>query len=50
MDTAETKILSFKQDIKLVYINDAASDGVQVLSDLKRICNEADLGDTFTFT
>lgn len=50
MDAGKTKITSFKQNINLIYIKDAASDGVEVLNDMKKMCTESNLGDTFSFT
>jgi hypothetical protein len=50
MDADKTKITSFRQDFKLIYIVDAAKDGVEVLRDMKKICDDVNLGDTYTFT
>lgn len=50
MNVDKTKITSFKQNIKLVFIEDAASDGVELLDDMAKMCREANLGDTYTFT
>lgn len=50
MNKDKTKITSFRQDIDLILIEDSANDGVEVLLDLRKICNEAKLGDTYSFT
>lgn len=50
MDKDETKIMSFRQSIKHIYIEDSATDGVDVLDDMKRLCDGSNLGDTFSFT
>lgn len=46
----ETKITAFRQSIKIIYIDDAANDGVEVLLDMRKMCNEANLGDTYSFS
>lgn len=50
MNDAKTKITSFKQSIKLIFIEDSASDGVELLDDMSKICSQSNLGDTYTFT
>lgn len=39
MNDAKTKITSFKQSIKLIFIEDSASDGVELLDDMSKICS-----------
>lgn len=46
----ETKITSFKQSVKLIYIDDSANEGVKVLHDMKRLCDGANVGDTYSFS
>lgn len=41
MDEGKTRITSFRQSIDLIYIEDSASDGVELLEDFKRLCSEA---------
>lgn len=50
MDTGKTKITSFRQDFKLIYIESSAIDGPEVLRDMKKMCDESNLGDTYSFT
>lgn len=50
MNEAKTKIVSFRQGFKLIYIEDSANDGVEVLQDMKRLCDGANVGDTYSFT
>lgn len=49
MNYEETKITSFTQSIKLIYIEDSANEGVELLQDMSKLTSEADLGDTFSF-
>jgi len=49
MDKAKTKVLAFKQTIASVYIADAANEGVQFLQDIRSICDNANVGDTYAF-
>ena len=50
MNSDKTKITSFKQNIKLIFIEDSAGDGVELLEDMSKLCKESSLGDTFTFS
>lgn len=49
MNDEETKITSFSQSIKLIYIEDSANEGVELLQDMSKLTSEANLGDTFSF-
>jgi len=48
--TGTKKIIGFRQSIILIYINSAATDGVKVLQDLRKIEEDSGLQRTFSFT
>lgn len=39
MNDDKTKITSFKQSIKLIFIEDSASEGVELLDDMSKLCS-----------
>lgn len=43
-------VVGFKQSINLVNVADAASDGVQVLEDMNRICTDHGIDSCFTYS
>jgi len=49
MNDDKTKVTSFRQNIKLIFIEDSASEGVELLDDMSKLCSSSNLGDTFTF-
>ena len=49
MNDDKTKVTSFRQTVKLIYIEDSAKDGVEVLQAMKKLCDSAKVGDTFSF-
>lgn len=44
-----SKIVGFRQYVTQIFISDAASEGVALLVDMKRICDEHGIDKTFTF-
>jgi len=49
MDKEEKAITSFRQTIKIIYIEDAANEGPDLLSDMEKLCKSSGLGDTYSF-
>ena len=50
LNNRRTRINSFRQTIDLIQIEDSANDGVRLLEDLDRLCNQSGLGETYSFT
>lgn len=45
-----TNLVGFRQKIKAIFINSAAKEGVDLLLDLRRICETHGVGSTFSYT
>ena len=46
----DDKLVGFRQSIQLIYVDDAASDGVQVLKDFTQLCETHGLDKCFTYS